>query len=1336
MSRASGASFAQFFPSAPRAAKDKAKEREKSKSLNLDSPSIRPLADSQLPTPTPTISEIRPEHDASRPRANNTNAIYSTPTIEDNEVVQGDTLNGVGSASSHTSTVSSVFSAPPQQSAMSTFGGSRYLSNLTPLTNTDSSPSRNTSPKHAKISASAITPSGFADEAGNEYETPSHSTIPTKPRVYARDPARGVKGIKCTYDPLIDPRLSEREKKKSKTIYKEFGLEDDAPPADPRLAKGGRLDYINTDFHKPKSRLRHAPLLLRPYSYDPKTSLGPGPPTQIVVKGFDPLQNFTAINAAFASYGEIAESSNKLHPETGSCLGFATFRYRDSRMIKNVRFISAIEAAKTAVRMGNKSRIGTHIIQVEFDPDGNKSRRMLEKVIQDYVPVTLIPAPKLPTTKLEPVKVTGPPPTAPKGPAGYAARQAFRAPAVPTATPTKPRVLMLIEDQPIGPQLEKEPFLFVSKESVPVMPTTIIHLKKRIRHYYFEDVRADRSGYYIVFSPTPQGRMEAEKCYVALNKSLLFTYTMTLDMHLYGNGISQSSLYRAPYITRRHSRTPEVRTREQRDRLDEEARRKEDEADLEEEKRERAKNFDPAREAIEVIRRDLKDQLIKNIRSKIGAPALHSFMDPANHVAKRRKLNIPDPQDLKMPFIHEDEDRDDSPIMTPNSRSDSVVGRTLGAGRLNVTALPRIRKIKGAKAKKYNVGFTDPFRPTPRKAFVRPLHHRLIHSDVEDSDDDTENRSRILDTEEPDSRPRSRISTDDESDDDTEILRDRHLERSGSVDTRDEDSMSEANFTEQLVPSKKRKLDLQIEAALKRQKKTDEELFGVAADKIEREFPLESALSEDTFMRDVDTVGKTESEVESIMAKKKIAKGKKKKSKRQLFEEREALKRQQEGVYMDDLLKQDDVTEADNDDEFEENIIDSDPVQTSVEWGMSGESPRPAVDDDFKNILDLDGLQNMLKDEEDAPSALEIFKDDKMGIVSNTAAWTWKQEDIKALNRNGYRGIVTTNTTVEGYYVSNDSGSARTEGTKKILNSEKSLYLPHRIKVQKAREAREEQAKKAGKDVAAEAAEAAKIAAEKLLAKGNSRASRVNNRRYVADLNDQKKTLGSDGDVLSFNQLKKRKKPVKFARSAIHNWGLYAMENIPMNDMIIEYVGEKVRQQVADIREQRYLKSGIGSSYLFRIDENTVIDATKKGGIARFINHSCMPNCTAKIITVEKSKRIVIYALRDIAQSKFPALSYITQTNMAQTKNLPTTTNSSVKSVVQIVYPVSAAPQHVKDSSTEFASHLLRIATGVFSSYHLNDFFMHAWARHESDDVHLIHERCVGQQFICLLTLQ
>jgi len=57
--------------------------------------------------------------------------------------------------------------------------------------------------------------------------------------------------------------------------------------------------------------------------------------------------------------------------------------------------------------------------------------------------------------------------------------------------------------------------------------------------------------------------------------------------------------------------------------------------------------------------------------------------------------------------------------------------------------------------------------------------------------------------------------------------------------------------------------------------------------------------------------------------------------------------------------------------------------------------------------------------------------------------------------------------------------------------------------------------------------------------------------------------------------------------------------------MVIEYVGQVVRQTVADLREKKYEAMGIGSSYLFRIDHDTIIDATKCGNLARFINHSC-----------------------------------------------------------------------------------------------------------------------------------
>ncbi|KAM0791298.1 hypothetical protein ACM66B_005770 [Microbotryomycetes sp. NB124-2] len=146
-----------------------------------------------------------------------------------------------------------------------------------------------------------------------------------------------------------------------------------------------------------------------------------------------------------------------------------------------------------------------------------------------------------------------------------------------------------------------------------------------------------------------------------------------------------------------------------------------------------------------------------------------------------------------------------------------------------------------------------------------------------------------------------------------------------------------------------------------------------------------------------------------------------------------------------------------------------------------------------------------------------------------------------------------------------------------------------------------------------------------------SRAARVNNRGAVRGMEMSKKvTTAIDSDVINFNQLKTRKKQLTFARSGIEGYGLFAKEHIPQGDMVIEYVGELIRQQVADRREKAYERQGIGSSYLFRVDEDLVVDATKKGNLGRLINHCCVPNCTARIITINNSKKIVIYAKRNI----------------------------------------------------------------------------------------------------------
>lgn len=144
--------------------------------------------------------------------------------------------------------------------------------------------------------------------------------------------------------------------------------------------------------------------------------------------------------------------------------------------------------------------------------------------------------------------------------------------------------------------------------------------------------------------------------------------------------------------------------------------------------------------------------------------------------------------------------------------------------------------------------------------------------------------------------------------------------------------------------------------------------------------------------------------------------------------------------------------------------------------------------------------------------------------------------------------------------------------------------------------------------------------------KYQQRENRSELRRLFSEFSDQEFS-----DLIKYNNLKIRKKKLKFNRSGIHNWGLFACEQIASDDVIIEYIGEIIRSSIADNREKLdALKNNFSSSYLFRIDAEKVIDATHCGNLARFINHSCQPNCYAKIIIVENEKRIVIYSKREI----------------------------------------------------------------------------------------------------------
>ncbi|KAI5290570.1 histone methyltransferase set1, partial [Ascosphaera aggregata] len=1066
---------------------------------------------------------------------------------------------------------------------------------LTPLTTTVSSspppPGRLPSPP-TKSSYSQTIPSNGALSLGKQSFTPLDT--PPASHLASSTSRVVVETCRAIYDPDLD-RKTPRERR-GKLEYSPFSAHvNESPSSDPRLSIP---NYTRGAACKQKTKYRPSPYILRQWPFDPATSIGPGPPIQLVVTGFDPLTPVAPISALFSSFGEIAEIKNRTDPMTGRFLGVCSIKYKDSRGFRGGAPISAAAAARRAyMECKKEQRIGTRRIRVQVDRDGVVSDQLVERIIAAYKQAQQEEAEAVSEKRSSEAidhhhhHSSGiAPPTAPRGPSRKANPEIPRPPPPPPIKPPS-----LIEETPILNQIKRDPYIFIAHCYVPVLSTTIPHLERRLKLYQWKQVRCDHTGYYIIFEDSRRGEDECERCYKMCHMSALFTYVMNMECQRYGN----PNYERSPSPERVRAAQKE---QEERQRL-----KREDEIDIEEEKRLRAKGVDPVLEALILVMRELRDKLLDDVKSRVVAPFLYDYLQPDRHREKRQKLGIVDPEGNKrstiaLPFYADDT------IGAPDSRARR--GAAAGSS-LSVLALPRIRKAQGID--RGGTAFIDERRKihVRRKEF-KPLYHRLqqLHDD-EDSDDE-QRTSVTRDTEDQDSRTVSHMSLASDDGMDKESVVDVGSDNLYTLDT-DLDQIPGITSFESLQSE-----DEKVSIVSKKRKHLVDD---VTSRKKVQEVRISEIRQDD--LRAVDiVVTSPEGDDEKSLS----------------WDEREA-KTETEGT--DRIVSEShhildlgvkDVGTGEITVPVEQQVAEE--FIHEVEWGVSRDEPRPTVEDDDAILLDLDGWQNVVKDDEDLRFLREALGDEiPSPYITNVAAWAWRQREIKTTSSNGISGPVYAQSTIQGYYVPNKTGSARTEGRKKILESEKSKYLPHRIKVQKAREEREALA---GSDPqAAAAADAARTASTKAITKSSSRSSRANNRRLAADINAQKQALSTqagDSDVLRFNQLEKRKKRVRFARSAIHNWGLYAEEQINANDMIIEYVGEKIREQVADMRERQYLKSGIGSSYLFRIDKSNIIDATKRGGIARFINHSCTPNCTAKIIPCDGSKRIVIYALRNIAK--------------------------------------------------------------------------------------------------------
>ncbi len=105
-----------------------------------------------------------------------------------------------------------------------------------------------------------------------------------------------------------------------------------------------------------------------------------------------------------------------------------------------------------------------------------------------------------------------------------------------------------------------------------------------------------------------------------------------------------------------------------------------------------------------------------------------------------------------------------------------------------------------------------------------------------------------------------------------------------------------------------------------------------------------------------------------------------------------------------------------------------------------------------------------------------------------------------------------------------------------------------------------------------------------------------------------------------------RGRRIQVRRSGVHGKGVFALQAIAEGEVIIEYVGEVISWDEAQ-RRHPHDPAQPNHTFYFHVDEDHVIDANVGGNAARWINHSCAPNCWAD----EQDGRIFITALRDIA---------------------------------------------------------------------------------------------------------
>uniref|UniRef100_A0A7N8YA01 Histone-lysine N-methyltransferase, H3 lysine-36 specific n=1 Tax=Mastacembelus armatus TaxID=205130 RepID=A0A7N8YA01_9TELE len=121
---------------------------------------------------------------------------------------------------------------------------------------------------------------------------------------------------------------------------------------------------------------------------------------------------------------------------------------------------------------------------------------------------------------------------------------------------------------------------------------------------------------------------------------------------------------------------------------------------------------------------------------------------------------------------------------------------------------------------------------------------------------------------------------------------------------------------------------------------------------------------------------------------------------------------------------------------------------------------------------------------------------------------------------------------------------------------------------------------------------------------------------------------------------KRQYTPVEIFRTLSRGWGLRGVADIKKGAFVSEYVGEVIDEEECRTRIRHAQENDISNFYMLTLDKDRIIDAGPRGNQARFMNHSCQPNCETQKWTVNGDTRVGLFALQEIPKGEELTFNY------------------------------------------------------------------------------------------------